>query len=68
MTNHALTVNGRVETKVLTELDDRGTLGQLRAGQVRQLVLDRATTEELSLDGLTPASGRRVERLLARIV
>ena len=64
------TISNRPEwlIEVLTELDDRGTLGQLRAGQVRQLVLDRATTEELSLGGHAPDPGQRVERLLARIV
>ena len=45
---------------LLTELDDRGTLTQLRPGQVRKVVLERAVIEELTLDGLAPQSERKL--------
>ena len=53
--------------ELLTELDDRGTLGQLRSGQVHQLVIDRVTSDDLELSGLAPASGRRLERAVRTV-
>ena len=38
---------------LLNELDDRGTLEQVRLGQVRQLVLDRVTVDDLAIDNGT---------------
>ena len=54
--------------ELLTDLDDCGTLEQLRPAQVRQLVLDRAKTVDLALEGLAPASALAVERAPGRTV
>ena len=53
---------------LLTELDDRGTLTQLRPGQVRQRVLDRAIAGDLVVDRLAPAAQRKGVRALERSV
>ncbi len=51
--------------ELLTELDDLGTLAQLRPGQVRDLVLDKATTVDLAVGSPIPAARRRIERAQA---
>ena len=53
--------------ELLTELDDRGTLEQLRPGQVRQLILDKAVAADLVL--LNPSDANRsVGRQTARTI
>ena len=61
-------VNERPEwlVELLTELDDRGTLEQVRLGQVRQLVLDRVKTDDLALHVPSPNPGQSVEQDLVR--
>ena len=54
--------------ELLTELDDRGTLEQVRLGQVRQLVLDRVTNMDIAVAGHTLGSARRVDRIPTRTV
>jgi hypothetical protein len=48
--------------ELLTELDDRGTLEQLRLAQIHRLVLERATTADLSLPDPTIEAKRMVKR------
>ena len=53
-------INERPEwlVELLTELEDRGTLEQVRLGQVRQLVLDTVTARELASGDPTQVATR----------
>ena len=53
---------------LLTDLDDLGTLAQLRPGQIRELILDRATVGELGLHGPSAESERKLERVPVRAI
>ena len=57
-------INERPEWLIefLTELDDRGTLEQLRPRQLHRLVLETVTTSDLGLGDRAIAEKRRFER------
>jgi conjugative relaxase-like TrwC/TraI family protein len=54
--------------ELLTELDDRGTLRQLRLSQIRELILDKATTTDLALGDPPLDTKRKVERAPVRAI
>lgn len=63
-------INERPEwlVELLTELDDRGTLEQVRLGQVHQLVLDRAVDHDLGTGEPLRNVKRSIERVSVRTV
>ncbi|MCW2750383.1 MAG: conjugative relaxase, partial [Aeromicrobium sp.] len=67
-TIYRLAINERPDWLIeqLTGLDDRGTLEQLRLGQIRELILANATTAELALGDLTPHAMQRLGRAPGR--